>query len=460
MKLKNAPTPKGSHWFLGHGNNLTSENILTFYQDSWRNHGDIIRLKVGPRVVHVLADPNYIRHVLIDNSKNYIKGSFYNQVRYLLGNGVLTAEGEEWREQRKIMQKPFTPGSSLEFLPIMIDTVQSLAKRWRKLQVNSESINILHEMRRLTIAIIARTMFGCDVSDQAKNIGVHFDFLTKYIDENLMNPFSLPIWVPTKYNLQFRFHRRELYKIINKFADVSTGCPHQPFSLARHLKENGSYLTEKLIRDQIMTIFLAGHETTSNQLTWMWIMLAKHPRVAQKIRHEIVLVQQGKLPTADTIKRLPYCHMVIAETLRLYPPVWGFPRNVVNNDEIDGYHIPKNSFISLSPYLLQRHPKYFVDPNTFFPERFYGKDVNRLNLQDGFFPFSYGPRKCLGDHFSLLESLAALAVLAEEFELKLLPNSNIEPIGLLTLQPKYPVMMSLHKVEKDILLSDAQFLAH
>lgn len=421
-----------------------------FYHAAWKEYGEIVRLHVGPMTMHLLTHPDHIHHVLVRNKENYCKGLGYRKAKLLLGNGLFVSEGAHWKRQRRLMQPPFTAKSIPLFTDMMVDSTLKMLDDWTQLADRNESFEMNMEMVRITMSIIGRTMLGMDLAADGRKVSDALIEVLAFVGESSVAIVDVPLWVPTPMNLRFKKNLAVLDGVVEKIITHHREHPDEGEDnlLSMLIKardpDTGEAMTAAELRDEIITIFLAGHETTALLLTWTWWLLSEHPEVEEKFHAELNTVLGGRTPTAADLPNLPYTKMIVEETMRLYPPVWMFPRDAVEDDVIDGYHIPKGSMLFLSPYISQRNPKYWDDPETFRPERFSDAEASQ-RVRNTYYPFGAGPRTCIGNHFAMLESQIVLATIGQQFRVRPVEGQQVEPASIATFRPKDGIHVRLEK---------------
>jgi cytochrome P450 len=417
------------------------KDSLNFLLNIRREYGNIARYRVGTRVLYLVSHPDDIKHVLQDNNKNYHKSSGYRRLESFLGQGLLTSEGNVWRRSRKLMQPAFHRERISNFSGIMTDATEKMLQRWQGFAERQEVFNVSDEMMRLTLSIVCRTLFTTDISDEATDVGQALTVVLKYASDRTEN-------IPTAENIRYQEGLntldRVVYGLINerKQSGEDTGDLLSMLVFARD-EETDESMDEKQLRDEIMTIFLAGHETTANALSWTWYLLSKHPDVERRLSAELKEVLGGRVPTLFDLKNLQYTSMVLNEAMRLYPPVWQVGRETINADKIGGYEIPSNSTVIMSSYVTHRHPDFWENPEGFDPERF-SPERSTDRHQYAYFPFGGGPRTCIGNNFALMEAQLIIADIAQRYRLELVPGHVIEPQPMITLRSRDGILVSLH----------------
>jgi cytochrome P450 len=439
------PGPRGLP-VLGSALEMGKRNVLLSYMDLQQKHGDIVYVKLGPLNGYLLSSPDYVYHVLVKNQKNYIKGIGYDGLRLLVGNGVLTSEGEVWRQQRRLMQPPFTPAAVTQFGDMMIEITQRLLDRWEPYAAEGKPLLMDAEMLQLTMSVIGRAMFSIDLDKEAREVGAAFEDAFAFIPTR--TGVTLPLSVPLPAHRRFQ---RDL-EVINRFIEerIAEGRrhPQQNNLLAMLLRardeETGQSLSETDLRDEVVTLFFAGFETTARSLTWGWYLLAKHPDVQNRLAAEADRVLQGRAPTIDDLFQLNYTRQVVDEVLRLYPPTALLARQNVEADEIGGYVIPPGSMVILVPYLVHREPQLWPDPERFDPDRF-ARAAAEARPKQAYIPFAAGPRVCLGNNFALLEMVYAMSMAAGRYRLEMAVDEEIpfELVG--TMRPTKPLLVKVRR---------------
>ena len=430
---------------------LFSGNFIAFRRDSLKflqrladEYGDISNFRMGPQNVFFLNHPDHVKDVLVTHHQNFIKGRALQRTKRLLGEGLLTSEGEFHRRQRRLAQPAFHRQRVASYGAVMTDYAARTSERWQ----DGETLDISHEMMRLTLAIVGKTLFDADVESEAQEIGQALTDVMNLFDVLLL-PFSEYL---DKFPLPQtrRFHRAKdrldatVYRMIEerRRSGKDRGDLLSMLLLAQDEEGHTGRMTDEQVRDEALTIFLAGHETTSNALTWTWYLLSQHPEAETKLHEEIDAVLGSRLPVTDDVPRLRYTEMVLAESMRLYPPAWAVGRLAINDYEVGGYVVPAGSLILLSQYVMHRDARYFPDPTRFDPER-WTPEARESRPQYSYFPFGGGPRRCIGEGFAWMEGILLIATLARRWRLRLVPDHPVELQPVITLRPKHGMRMSL-----------------
>jgi cytochrome P450 len=450
-----APGPRSLSPF-GNLPELQRDPLGVFMRDRAR-YGDVVRYRGGIWYAYLVSHPEDIKHVLQDNNQNYRKGFSYQVLRPVLGNGLLTNEGESWLRQRRLAQPAFHRARVARISGLMSDSIERLLRRWDEREDRAAPIEVLHEMSRLTLEIVSRTLLGTEVGEQADRVGRAVAELQAHVNYRATHLFSLPEKYPTPRNRRFHSQLRLLdgivYGIIERHRSALETAGRRgeeprvrddllTMLLQARDEDSGEGMSDKQLRDEVMTIFLAGHETTANALTWTWFLLSRNPEVENCLRDELDSVLGGRRPTFDDLARLPYTRMVLEESLRLFPPAWAIGRFAAGPDEVGGYPIAAGSQLVMSTFVTHRHPDFWERPEVFDPERFSpARSAGRPRF--AYFPFGGGPRQCIGSDFAMIEAQLALATIAQRYNLRLVPRQRVEPEPLVTLRPRNGMAMYL-----------------
>ncbi len=442
------PGPTGTAW-LQTLVQLASRDLLPTFVGLFEQFGPLFRLRLpfGHNLV-VLAHPVAVEHALRSRRENYVKGSVYDGARLLLGDGLVTSEGAHWQRQRTLANPAFRPSRLEQYLAVMRECTQQLVDDW-DVAVGSKRIDAQAEMTRLTMAIVGRTLFGMDISRQSERARSAFETALSSIGRRGPSNLQAPLWLPTPGNLKFRTALRDLdalvFEIIANFhSGRAEGAEHTLLGayLAARDPESGQGMSDQQLRDEVITLYLAGHETTASLLTWSLYWLGRRSDLAERVSEEIDRELGDDCPSTDQLKGLDYTSRFINEVLRLYPPAWTIARNAVAEDTILGYRIPACSIVMLSPYLAHRWGEVWPDPLCFDPDRFAPDAVNARH-PFAYFPFSLGPRICIGMQFSLMEARLVLAMILRRFRVRAASDDEIGCVAAGTLRPSRPIQVDL-----------------
>jgi len=436
-----APGPKQS--LLGSLVYLPGRDPLAFFTNLARTYGDIVSYRMGGEQMFFVNDPQHIKDIFVTHNKSFMKGRGLQRAKRLLGEGLLTSEGAVHLRQRRLMQPAFHRESVAGYGQTMVAYAERMRDGW----VDGRTLDIAAEMNRLTLSVVGKTLFDADVESQAVEVG---EALTGVMDTfwMMMLPFADAIErLPVPRLRRARMARVRLDQIIYRMiADRrASGRDHGDLLsmlLEAQDEDDGGVMTDEQVRDEAMTIFLAGHETTANALTWLWYLVAGAPEVEAKLHEEIDRVLQGRRPTFADVGTLPYVERVVTETMRLYPPAWIIGRRALVDYPIGSYVMPARSIIILSPYVLQRDRRYYADPERFDPDRWTAEFRARLP-KFAYFPFGGGPRQCIGESFAWMELVLVTATIAQRWKLRLVPGHPVVPQPLVTLRTKHGMRMTV-----------------
>lgn len=418
---RRVPSPEGN--ILQLGRRIRQKGFLKFIEDTWREQGDFFLLKFGSRQMYVGLHPDVVRHVSITQRERYEKLHSYDPTRrFLLGKGLLTSTGDMWRQQRRLMAPFYTPRGVQAYAEIMLRDALRLAERWQPMADGNKVVEMGEEMTFVTAAIILKAMFSMETNEQIIRMKDAVETMIGYVSRQNQSALPVaPLWMPTPLNRAYRSARDQVHSYINGVIQQRRALPEDQWSddlLTRLMQardeETGTAMSEELLRDESITVFFAGHETTARTMTHAWYALSSHPQVLEKLQAELDAVLGDRVPTVEDLHRLPYTLQVIKETLRLYPPAPMYIRDAASPDEINGYPIPAGASVVLSPYFTHRHPDFWEQPEHFDPER-WTPDREAAMHPQAYHPFAAGQRICLGNNFSLLETHILLAVLAKRF---------------------------------------------
>ncbi len=417
---------------------------LPFFQNLAAQYGDIAHFKLGPQEAVFLNHPDYIKEVLVTNHQNFIKGLALQRAKRLLGEGLLTSEGEFHRRQRRLAQPGFHRARIASYADVMIDYAARMRARWRE----GETLDMSEEMMRLTLAIVGKSLFDADVESDAEEVGKAMSIVMELFNTITIPFFELLEKLPLPQFRRFDSAKAKLDAVIYRLIEErrrsgkDRGDLLSMLLLAQDTEGDGGRMTDVQLRDEALTIFLAGHETTANALTWTWYLLSQHPEFEAKLHNEIDEVLQSRLATFADMPKLKYTEMVLAESMRLYPPAWAIGRRAVNDCEIGGYFVPKQSLVLMSQYVMHRDERYFHEPLRFKPER-WTADERERRPQFSYFPFGGGPRRCIGEGFAWMEGILLIATLAQHWQMRLVPDHPVALKPLMTLRPKHGMRMTV-----------------
>ena len=424
--------------------------------DISHTYGDIAHFKFGSQNVYLLNNPDYIEDVLVTNYKKFIKSRGLQVSKRLLGNGLVTSEGEYHDLQRHLIQPTFYPKRIKSYSDMMIKQANDMCNSWH----DGAILDIHKEMTKLTLAIICKTVLGYDIDPEHDEVGDALLTCMKYFNRLLM-PFGeliekiplLPInkgFQKAKKDLDSIVYRmiKEHRKILDKGDDKESHDDLLLTLLQAQDEEAGiGRMTDEQLRDEVMTIFLAGHETTANALTWTYYLLSENPLIETRLQEELYSIfGNSRTPiTVDDVPKLQYTEKLLTESMRLFPPAWALGRQAIDDYKVGGYSVPKGSIILMSQYVMHRDPRYFPEPDRFYPDR-WTEEFRKQLPRFSYFPFGGGIRGCIGEPFAWLEGILLIATICRQWKLKHVPSHKVELKPLITLRPKYGMQMKITKI--------------
>ncbi|MGA8872288.1 MAG: cytochrome P450 [Candidatus Acidiferrales bacterium] len=411
-----------------------------------REYGDIVCFHVMMQERILLNHPDFIEQVLVVQQSKFHKSELTRRITgRMLGQGLLISEGDFWRRQRRLAQPAFHRARVNDYAATMAEIAEDHISRWR----DGEERNVSQDMMSLTLDIAVRTLFGTTLPGEAEQVGRAMTFLMRYSLRRQRFPVRVPETWPTpnnrRANQELAFMDSLVYRMISE-RQAANGAAHYNDLLALlmdAMDEDGSHMTKQQLRDESMTLFIAGHETTSQMLSWTWYALSQNPAIEAKLHDELRGVLGGRVPEVADLQRLPYLQAVMNESLRLYPPAYILARMAIEPCQIGGYDIPLGSTILLAPWVTHRDARFFDDPDTYRPERWLDGLMQKLPA-GAYFPFGDGPRRCIGQGFALMEAAIVIGALAQKFRLRLVPGHEVVPEPLVTLRPRNGIRMTLH----------------
>jgi len=416
-------------------------NPLEYFAKLARDYGDVAGIRVLNFGSIFINHPDTIEEVLVTNARKYSKGRVLRANRHVFGEGLLTSEGEFWLRQRRLVQPAFHRARIASYAATMVEYTQRMLNGWR----GGEERDAHQEMMRLTLQIVGKTLFDADVERDAQEVGKSLELLLE-IGANFRRTIFVPHWLPTPTNLRVKREVAQIEKILYRIIGERRASGRDAGDLLSMLlsaqDEDGSRMTDRQLRDEAITLFLAGHETTASTLSWTWWLLARNPAVETKLHAELDAVLGDRAPALDDLPRLAYTGHVITESLRLYPAAWGMARLAVEDHEIAGYTVTKGMGVAMAQWVVHRDPRWYDAPEEFRPER-WENDLWKRLPRFSYFPFGGGPRQCIGNAFALMEATLILATIARKFRLRLVANHPVAPLASITLRPRYGVHVTL-----------------
>jgi cytochrome P450 len=434
------PGPRG-HWLQGSLPDFRAAR-LDFFVGMREQFGDVVRVRLGPRRVYLLFHPDAIEETLVEKNHCFRKHFALRLNPLVLGNGLLTSEGDFWLRQRRLVQPAFNRGRIGGYGPAMVAEARRLADTWK----SGEHRDIMTEMSKLTLAIAARTLFSAEVGGHAEEVVEAMHILQNHFLRRFNSLLPPPQWLPTPANLRFRRAVRRLDAILFDFIRDRRqhGSTHKDLlSLLLDARdEDGSRMNDHQVRDEAMTLFLAGHETTALALSWTWYLLAKHPEAEAKLVAEWQAVLGGREPTPDDWPRLRFTEQVVQESMRLYPPAYVVGREALFRLEIAGYPVERGTTLLMPEWAVHRDPRFWMEPERFRPER-WGEEAIRSLPKFAYYPFGGGPRLCVGNLFAMMEMVLVMATVGQRFRFALEPGATVHPEPTFTLRPTPGVPMRI-----------------
>lgn len=433
MVRKTPPGPRG-HLLLGSLNEF-ARDVLGFHLRMRQEFGDIVRIRVATRTIYLVNSPDLINEVLVTQQRNFIKHSFFwRHVTAIFGKGLVTNEGESWLRQRRLMAPAFHRERIASYADTMVDHTERMLATWRA----GEVVDMQHEMMGVTLKIVAEVLFNADVEEDVTAVHESFDPVITEIAARFRRPVFIPDWVPIPGNLRYRKGISKLnelvYRIIHEHHENGASGNDLLSMLMQVRDEDGNRMSDEQLRDEAVTLLLAGHETTALTLSWCFYLLSLHPEVGDKLVGELEEVLAGRRPAAADCRNLRYTEAVILEAMRVFPPAYGIGREAVEDCEVGGYHVPAGTTIFMSAWVVHRDPRFYDEAEAFEPERWLDGLADRLP-RHAYMPFGGGPRICIGNNFAMMEAILLLATIAQRYRLEKVSDAAVEPFPSITLRP-------------------------
>jgi cytochrome P450 len=421
---------------------------LGFLTGVAREHGDVVYFGGVSDDFYLLNHPDHIKDVLVTHNASFMKGRGLQRAKRLLGEGLLTSEPPLHRRQRRLAQPAFHKQRINAYASLMVDyTLRLERERWEA----GRTLDVAREMMHLALTIVGKTLFGAETEAEAEEVREALsDSIASFT--RIMMPFAELLGrLPFPSNRRFEQSRARLDRVIYRIIEERRAGGEDRGDLLSMLlraqdEEDGGRMTDEQLRDEAMTIFLAGHETTANALAWTWYLLSQHPEAEARLHGELEEVLGGRPPAAEDLPRLRYVEMVFAESMRLYPPAWILGRRALEDYEVGGYLIPRGALVILSPYVMHRDPRFFPEPERFDPGR-WTPEAKAARPQFSYFPFGGGPRRCIGEGFAWMEGVLVIATLAQRWRLRLAPGQRVAPQTGVTLRPRRGILMTPERRE-------------
>jgi cytochrome P450 len=430
-RLPPGPKPR---FLLGNLPEFGSD-LLGFAESCARDYGDVVKIHLGGYTTYLLNHPDALEVVLLTNYQNFVKHSFFwRHVTAIFGEGLLTSEGQAWLARRKLMAPAFHTSRIRAYGEDMVGYAEQMLETWS----DGEVRNVHADMMALTMRIVGKTLFDSELTGNEADVGRAFDDVVEEIARRFRRPFLIPDFVPIPGNVRYSRGVRRLNELIYALIEDHRASGRDRGDLLSMLMnardEDGARLTDQELRDESVTLFLAGHETTAIALSWTWYLLAEHPEVEVKLLDELGRVLSGRLPRAGDLPELPYTESVVKESMRLYPPAYGFGREAVDDCEIGGYDAPAGTTLLMFPWLIHRDERFYDEPEAFRPERWASERAAHLP-RFAYVPFGGGPRICIGNQFAMMEAMLILATVVPRFRLERVREREVKPFTSITLRP-------------------------
>lgn len=435
------PGPRGLP-LLGMMREMISD-MLGLFTNTTREYGGIAQFKLLNKSYLLVTDPGYVKYILQDNYKNYVRGRSVETGRVLLGNGLPLIDGDFWLRERRMLQPAFHRERLGKLTDRLTDIIQTHVDHWAEKAQQSQTLDVDDEMMRLTLTMIIKSMFNADIDDKVQPLSRAFNVASKFMLWRSQQMWQLPLSVPlprhVEYNRALEVLNDTIYPLI---ADARKHPKDDLLGMMLEMRdaESGEGLSDQQARDEVVTIFFAGHETTAATLSWAFYLLSQHPEIEERVRAEINNVLKGRPPVFADLPKLVYLQQVIHEVLRLYPAAYLFAREALVDDVLDGYLIPANTLIFISPFVGHRDPSHWPDPERFDPERFTPEQI-ASRPRHVYYPFGEGPHVCIGNNFALMEMQLILCMTLQRFRLRLVPGHPIALKPEATLRPKHGMKM-------------------
>jgi cytochrome P450 len=429
---------------------------LGLYVRTMQHYPEIVRMRFAHRWSYTIYHPDFVKHILVDNNRNYKRNEFGNKLlKIVSGENLVTSDGDFWRKQRRLMQPAFHRKRIESFGRIMTGAAEAMLARWGKLPAGT-TLMVDEEMMRVTLQVVGEALFSVDLTAEAHELGRVITESSEYFAYRLANIFAPPLWVPTARNRRFKNAVASAAPIVPEMIAARRHhiAEHGPAEqagraydmldllLEARYEETGEGMEDGQLNREVQTMITAGHETTSNSLTWALYLLSKHPEVEVRLHAEVDQLLKGRVPTIEDLPRLPYTQQVMEEAMRLYPAAWAMSRQSIGEDQLGPYPLPANASVVLPIYAVHRHPDFWEEAERFDPDRF-SEEKKEKQHRFAYFPFGGGPRQCIGNTFALMEARLILAMIAQRYSLRTAPGYTAIPEPLVTLRVRNGLPMTL-----------------
>jgi cytochrome P450 len=441
------PSVPDSNWLLGNMIPFRDRPLDLITRAA--RYGDLVKWRFGWVWFYQANHPDIVHDVLVRRAGSFFKTPRLKQVLgNVLGDGLLTSDGETWRNSRRLVQPAFHASRIEAYGEVMTDYTQSMMQGWS----GGDEYDMRHEMMTLTLGIVAKTLFDADLDgDLSERVGGAVTVSQEHANEQFSRLLTLPRWLPTEKNRRSQAAVDDLDLILSEIISARRASGEDRGDLMSMLllsrdEDSGAGLTDRQVRDEAMTLFLAGHETTAVALTWTWVLLDQHPDVLQRLEDEVDRVLRGRVPRVSDLSDLKYTERVIEESMRLYPPAWIVGRQAIEPVDIGPYQLEQGSIVLVPPFAIHRQPEFYPDPEAFNPDRF-APEREAERPRYAYLPFGGGPRICIGNSFAMQEARLILAAMVQKVRLALVPGTDLTPDPLITLRPKSPITMRVARRE-------------
>ena len=444
--LKTIPGPRGLP-LLGVMPEMISD-MLGLFTNTAREYGGIAQFKLLNKSYLLVTNPDYVKYILQDNYRNYIRGRSVETGRVLLGNGLPLTDGDFWLRERRILQPAFHRERLGKLANVITNVIDIFTQDWEAKSRGNEILDLDDEMMRLTLTVIIKSMFSAKIDDKIQSLSYAFNVASKFMLWRSQQMWAPPLSVPIPRNVEYNRALKVLNGTIYPLIEDRRKNPEDDLlgmMLEMRDADTGEGMSDQQARDEVVTIFFAGHETTAATMAWAFYLLSQHPEIEERARAEVKELLNGRQPAFADLPKFVYLQQVINEVLRLYPAAYLFAREAVVDDQLDGYPIPANTLIFITPFVTHHDPKYWPDPERFDPERFTSEQV-ASRPRHIYYPFGEGPHLCLGNNFALMEMQLILAMTLQRFRLRLIPNHPIAFKPEATLRPRYGMKMTIESI--------------
>ncbi len=437
------PPAAPGQWLLG---NLPEfrRDMLGFFTRTAHEYGDVVRMRFGPRLVHLISHPDFVEQILVSEHRKFGKSYVFELLRPVLGNGLLNSEGEFWLRQRRLIQPAFSRNSVNSYAGTIVSNTEQIISGWQE----NQQLDLHREMSRLTLGIVGKALMDIDLGEVSNEVAAPLEIAMHDFSRRFESVWNIPNWIPTPRNRRAKENVRKLDAVVHRIIRSrreSGGDRGDLLSklIAARDEVDQTGMTDRQLRDEVMTLFLAGHETTANALGWTWFLLGQNPEVEQRLVSELNTILGDRSPNVADLPKLTYTEAVVKESLRLYPPAYAFSRRVLVDATIGGFHIPAGSAVLMSQWVTHRDPRWFDDPEQFRPERWLSAPPKERPAY-AYFPFGGGPRVCIGNTFALLELTLVIAAIAPRLRFELKDPEKVKPWPSVTLRSAGGIPATVH----------------